>query len=251
MKIYGHRGAAGEAPENTIAGCLHALERGAECLEVDLRISADDQLVVVHDASTTRTTGYRMQVSEYTAAELQALDARHSSPPWPDSHNCHIPTLTELLEATPSCESYFLEIKDTARQDGELLIELLKAQFPSESDSRKIVVTANNRTFLENLKEELPYLQTGWLGFNLEIFWRNDEFPFEHVLLSHAMCNYFLIKRLKKMGFVTSAWTVNDPLTIRNLYRLKVDSLITDYPSMAVPLVGKLVKGISDNVEDD
>lgn len=251
MKIYGHRGAAGEAPENTIAGCLHALERGAECLEVDLRISADNQLVVVHDASTGRTTDTRRQVSKCTAAELQGLDARYSSPPWPDSHNCHIPTLAELLQATTNCESYFLEIKDAARQDRDLLIDLLQAQFPSQSASQKIIITANDRTFLENLKEEMPYLKTGWLGFNMEIFWRHNNLPFEHVLLSQAMCNYFLIKRLKKMGFKISAWTINDPMSIRNLYHLNIDNLITDYPSMAVPLVGKLVKGISDAEDDE
>ena len=57
MQIFGHRGAAGEAPENTIAGARHAISRGTRYVEIDLRLSADNQLVIVHDNSTERTCG--------------------------------------------------------------------------------------------------------------------------------------------------------------------------------------------------
>ena len=55
MIVYGHRGARGEAPENTIAGARHAIERGVRHLEIDLRLSADDELVVIHDTGPRRT----------------------------------------------------------------------------------------------------------------------------------------------------------------------------------------------------
>ena len=75
MIVYGHRGARGEAPENTIAGCRHAFERGARHLEIDLRLSKDQQLVVLHDDRLRRTAAVRGKVSHYTAKELAALDA--------------------------------------------------------------------------------------------------------------------------------------------------------------------------------
>ena len=70
MQVYGHRGAAGEAPENTIAGCLHAIERGARYIEIDLRLSSDNQLVVIHDKTLTRTTGKWGKPGKYKASEL-------------------------------------------------------------------------------------------------------------------------------------------------------------------------------------
>ena len=111
MIVYGHRGAAGEAPENTIAGALHAVERGIRRLEIDLHLSKDHQLVVIHDDRLKRTAGVRGKVAEYSAAELARLDARASGPPWPSKRNTGVPTLTALVEALPQIRHWQLELK--------------------------------------------------------------------------------------------------------------------------------------------
>ena len=59
MQVFGHRGAAGEAPENTIAGLHHAIKRGLSYAEIDLRLSADQKIIVCHDANTLRTCGVK------------------------------------------------------------------------------------------------------------------------------------------------------------------------------------------------
>ena len=66
--VYGHRGAAGEAPENTIAGCRHAIDRGVRYIELDLRLTKDRQLVVIHDVSVDRTTAQKGKVERYNAS---------------------------------------------------------------------------------------------------------------------------------------------------------------------------------------
>ena len=83
MKIYGHRGAAGEAPENTLAGFLHAIEYGTQYVELDVQLSADGHLVVIHDSRVDRTTGIAGRVDQFTATELSKMDARQDCPPWP------------------------------------------------------------------------------------------------------------------------------------------------------------------------
>ena len=101
MLVYGHRGAAGEAPENTIAGFRHAIERGTRHFELDVQMSKDDKLVVIHDNKVNRTTYCRGNVNQFTASELANMDARRGTPPWPRKRGANIATLDALLDATP------------------------------------------------------------------------------------------------------------------------------------------------------
>ena len=93
--IYGHRGARGEAPENTLAGFELCLELGVRRCELDLHLSRDGELVVIHDPTLKRTTGRGGKVSEKAVADLVALDARQGGPVWP--RPSPIPTLRELF----------------------------------------------------------------------------------------------------------------------------------------------------------
>jgi glycerophosphoryl diester phosphodiesterase len=98
--IYGHRGAKGEAPENTLVSFQKCLESGVNRCELDLHLSRDGQLMVIHDPSLKRTTGHRGKVIEHDAAELVAYDARKGGPGW--VHPCPIPRLEELFSSVHS-----------------------------------------------------------------------------------------------------------------------------------------------------
>src|SRR5439155_21621382 len=76
MLLFGHRGARGEAPENTLAGFAHARRAGVAAFELDVRPTADGRLAVIHDATVDRTTNATGAVSDFTAADLARLDAR-------------------------------------------------------------------------------------------------------------------------------------------------------------------------------
>ncbi len=107
--LYGHRGARGEAPENTLASFQRCLAQGVTRCELDLHLSRDGQLMVIHDPTLRRTTGRRGKVSHYDAAELQHMDARHGGPSWPQP--CPIPTLAELFEQC-AFEHWQLEVEE-------------------------------------------------------------------------------------------------------------------------------------------
>lgn len=240
VSIYGHRGAGGEAPENTIASCLHAMERGAKHLEIDVRLSADKQLVVIHDPSVNRTTTSRGAVNSFAAAELAKLDARSGGPPWPRKKDCGIPTLDALLKATSGAEGYFLEVKITRGDSYKDWVNSIAERFPTEHSAKKFVVTSLDTNVLNAIREELPHIQLGLLSPTGNVLRHLDDYNFEHLLLHKTSCVPVNMLMLKRRGIKVGAWTINDADAIKYLRRIRVDNIITDYPSMAVPLLASL-----------
>lgn len=244
MMVYGHRGARGEAPENTIAGARHAVTRGVRRLEIDLHLSSDDQLVVVHDASLKRTTGQKGRVGNHSARELAKMDARLGGTPWPNKRQTGIPTLSALVKAVPEIEHWQLEMKPAGNRYNDALVDAVIAWLDENASQRGVasfVVTSSAPMLLTETKRQRPAQETGYVS----------QIPDPTVLLASCGCEYLVahwttvtskwqVRRLHKLGVHISAWTVNDASVIENLYRLGVDSVITDYPSMAVPLVAKL-----------
>jgi glycerophosphoryl diester phosphodiesterase len=119
--VIGHRGAAAEAPENTIEGFRLALAQGADALELDVHLSAEGVPVVIHDPDLRRTTDRTGAVAALTLAELQAADAgARFTPdggrtfPW-RGRGVRVPTLDEVLRALPQAP-LLIELKTVAAQ---------------------------------------------------------------------------------------------------------------------------------------
>ncbi|MBP9035335.1 MAG: glycerophosphodiester phosphodiesterase, partial [Pseudomonadales bacterium] len=127
MLIYGHRGARGEAPENTLAGFHRALAAGASRVELDLRLSSDGELVVIHDETVNRTTDGRGLVAHKSVAELARLDARRAGPDWPDPQS--VPGIARVLEEFPELEHLQLEAKPVDAASRGLMAGRLVALF--------------------------------------------------------------------------------------------------------------------------
>ena len=100
--VIGHRGAAGVAPENTLASFSQAVRFGVDAVELDVHLSADERLVVIHDERVDRTTNGKGQVAAATLAALRRLDAGSGE---------RIPTLDEVLEAVPTRIAVNIELK--------------------------------------------------------------------------------------------------------------------------------------------
>ena len=239
MIVYGHRGAAGEAPENTIAGGKHAVARGVRHLEIDLQLSNDGELVVIHDDRLKRTTGVRGRVANYGARELARLDARASGTPWPNKRHTGVPTLTALVKALPEIKHWQLELKGgNRRYNSELVAALLHWL---EHNKLPCVVTSSEASLLTAVKQQRPRQPTGFVSMvpDPRHTLRACECDYLIAQWSTAL-NPWLVRHLHRRGIHISAWTVNDANAIENLYRVGVDSVITDFPSMALPLVAAL-----------
>jgi glycerophosphoryl diester phosphodiesterase len=117
LEIVGHRGAKGIAPENTLVGFQVALELGVDMIELDVHLSKDGELVVIHDPRLERTTDGRGLVSAYTLAELKELDAAARFEGDTSYGVQRIPTLEEVYALVQGRTRINVEIKRTA--DGE------------------------------------------------------------------------------------------------------------------------------------
>ena len=107
--IMGHRGAMGHAPENTMASFRKAVELGVEAIELDVHLSSDGKLVVIHDETLDRTTDGQGPVVAKTLTELKALDAGS----WykPEFAGERIPTLEEVLDWARDRVPVVIEVK--------------------------------------------------------------------------------------------------------------------------------------------
>ena len=110
IKVCAHRGASGTHPENTLVAFRQAIEIGCDMIEFDLRLSADGQVVVIHDANIDRTTDGTGHTSDLTLKQLRSLDAGN----WHDPVFAgeRIPTLVEVLDCIPSSVELNIHVKE-------------------------------------------------------------------------------------------------------------------------------------------
>ncbi len=234
MDIYGHRGARGEAPENTIAGCRRAVEVGVRRLEIDLRRCADGQWVVFHDETLNRMTGSDGRVEDFAAAELAAMNVSgdFSGPFAPGAAG--IPTLDALLRAVPEVTHWQLEIKPT---DGEGLVDAI-------GDLREVVLRhgAPERYALTSLSPEVleaaavaaPGFDRGLVATADEELKTARELGCRYLCLAQALADRGTVAIARAAGFHVSVWTVTDAAMLRRLRTWRAESAITDLPTMAL-----------------
>ena len=238
MLIYGHRGARGEAPENTLASFRKALAAGVTRVELDLHLSADNQLMVIHDPTLKRTTRIRGKVASHTAAELTGMDARHGLSGWTEASP--IPTLAQLFEACPEFEHYQLEVKSASRTQASRVMDALAPLLEQYQLSSKVVITSASRPLLRHIQNSDYHLPTGLVE---EHGWLNPvksalRYGCAFLALNWKLCTEANVARAQRHGLHVSAWTVNDPTLMLKLRDMGVDSLITDVPHLAVQVLG-------------
>ncbi|WP_372868330.1 glycerophosphodiester phosphodiesterase [Pseudomonas sp.] len=230
--IYGHRGAKGEAPENTLISFQQCLEHGVRRCELDLYQSRDGELMVIHDPTLKRTTGHRGKVVEHDAAELASYDARKGGPGWKTP--CPIPRLAELFEKC-DFEHWQLEVKSASKARAAKMVEAIAELTARYQLTDKVTVTSSSREVLSALKRLTPQLARGLVA---EYAWLDPLKVAQHygcslLALNWTLCTPERLLKAQKAGLHVSVWTVNEPALMRRLADFGVDSLITDFPGLA------------------
>jgi glycerophosphoryl diester phosphodiesterase len=222
--LWGHRGAAHEAPENTLASFRAAEEAGADGIELDVHLSRDGVPVVIHDAALERTTDGRGAVNRQTFAEMRLLDAGR----WfaPSFAGERLPTLEEVLAWSGERLRINIEIKSAGA--GRAVRELLAA-YPRA----RVLVSSFDHSLLETLRQEAADLP---LGFLVESrFWRRalkraaacgaESFHPRVDLVSAPM-----VAACRVHGLAVYPWTVDDPSVAGRLRRLGAAGIFTNDP---------------------
>lgn len=154
IEIIGHRGAKAEAPENTVAGFLHARALGLTGVEFDVRLSADNELVVIHDATVDRTTNGTGRVAQLTASELAALDARGTCPTW--SEPVGVPRLSAALDVIAAFDTIQFEIKTDTPERLEVITAGVLREIRERSLERQSIVTSFDPLAIEIVQRLAP-----------------------------------------------------------------------------------------------
>ncbi len=236
--IFAHRGASAHAPENTLAAFHLAVEQGADAIELDAKLSADGEVMVIHDATVDRTTNAKGAVNAFSASQLQQLDAgSHFSAAFQGER---VPTLDQVLAAVGG--QIFINIELTNyTSPRDVLPEKAAALVQKHHLQERILFSSFNPFNLRRAGRVLPgcplaiLALPGGSGFWMRS-WIGRRFA-PHILhpyLSDA--SKALIEREHKRGRRVHVWTVNDPQGMRRLFDDGVDGIFTDDPLLARPV---------------
>ena len=234
--IFAHRGASAHAPENTLTAFKKALEDGAPAVEFDVKLTADGEVVVLHDQTVDRTTNGRGDLRSFRLTQLKELDAGS----WFDLkfRGEMIPTLDEVFETLGS--QLFLNIELTNyRTPNDGLVNKVAERVVSHSLQKNILFSSFNPANLLLAKELLPDTPCGLL---IQELWRGRKvrrtnFREEGYQAVHPFfmdINPKWIKRAHASGTRVHVWTVNNRWIMRLLVGWGVDGIFTDDPTLAL-----------------
>ena len=239
-KVFAHRGASQYAPENTLEAFRLAMEQGAEGIELDVHLSADGELVVIHDETLERTTNGTGLVKDHTLAQLQALRA--------DNHMegfeaARIPTLRQVLELVrPGDMQVNIELKTGILwYEGieEKTLELVKELGMQD----RVVYSSFNHYSIEEVRRLDPTAETAYLFsdviFEVEKYAARRGVKGLHPALWPVKMADFLTAYLQS-GLAVRVWTVNRPEDMRLLMERGVDAVITNDPALALQVRAEL-----------
>ena len=226
--IIAHRGASFDAPENTLAAVKMAWQQGADAVEVDVHLSADNKIMVIHDKDTRRTSGTDLKVKETISNELRKLDVgSFKSSKYTGER---IPFLEEIIETIPKGKMLFVEIKSD-----ESMLPVLKKLIEKSGKTGQIVIIGFDFATVEEAKSMMPDIPVYWLKFSFirysgGIIERVKEAGLDGLNLHHKNISGKFASKVKKAGLGLYTWTVDDPMEAKRLQDLGIDGITTNRP---------------------
>jgi glycerophosphoryl diester phosphodiesterase len=239
--VIAHRGFSGGAPENTLAAFKKAIDLGVDMIELDVLLSKDGQIVVIHDDTLNRTTNGKGRVTDYTLDELKQLDAGS----WFGTQFSgeKIPTLKEVLELTRGKMFLNIELKkgelgqytmmdltDRSLQEVEktgMLNQVIFASFDPSAIDR--IIGKNPKipvALIYNQSWTFPQEVTG--GRSISV-----------LSCSGKVLTQTNISKAHQRGMKVIAWTLNTEEHIQHFLNMGVDGIVTDYPDRLIKILQK------------
>jgi glycerophosphoryl diester phosphodiesterase len=234
--IIAHRGESHDAPENTLAAINLAWKRNIKSVEIDIHLTKDNEIVVIHDYDTLRISGIKKLVRESSLDELKCLDAgSFKGTEWTGET---IPTLNEVLETIPENGKLIIEIKS----DSKILDRLSNELSHSGLIESQIEIIAFNFETLAEAKRSMPHYRMLWLldlDYSLPwwLWWRSKQEIIDKIrkfnldgidVWSGQLLTMKFIERFRKERFFVYAWTVDNPEKARELVESGINGITTN-----------------------
>ena len=210
----GHRGAAGHVLENTLASIEKAIELGVDYVEIDLRLTRDGHVVVLHDATIDRTTRGNGRIKYLTLAQLKRIKTKDGQ---------HVPTLQEVLKHTDGRVGLMLELK--VRGLAKPVIEIVE----QSGFSSPVIYASFHHKELSHVREWLssatimPLISRGRITPRIPVRVSAD-----HVGIRFDRVVKPVVASLHAAGIQIFVFTVNDPDDIAHMNAIEVDGIISD-----------------------
>ncbi|RLG68545.1 MAG: glycerophosphodiester phosphodiesterase [Methanobacteriota archaeon] len=265
--VIAHRGARSLAPENTLAAARKALEAGADMWELDVAVTADDELVVMHDDTLDRTCNAQdvfpdrdpWQVWDFTLAEIQTLDCGswfNDKDPFDQIEKGNVseadqqsyvgepaPTLRQALEFTRDNDwRVNVELKKQPSSElDQIIVEKAVALIKElgMDDGQRVAVSSFKHEYLKEVKALNPAIPTQAITSKAI-----HDLPAYLEELGADACNpkvtawsYKRLGEMRAQGIVFNIWTVNDELIMKALLNTGVNGITTDYPQILIELL--------------
>lgn len=217
MKIVGHRGARGLAPENTIASLQKALQYKVEEIEFDLRATKDNVVVLHHNSFLRDPSGHRLRIRSATYAELK-------------QHKPDLPTFEQVLDVVGQKTPLYIEVKPAVPT--EPITKIIKACLNKGWPTSNLILASKSQKTLTALHLALPTLKTiviePWSG--VRATYRARQLGTKYISMNHWFLWSGYIRAVKRSGYYLYTYTLNDPKRAQKLSRYGLDAIVTDYP---------------------
>jgi glycerophosphoryl diester phosphodiesterase len=239
--IFAHRGASAHAPENTLAAFQLALAQHADGIELDVKLTADGHVVVIHDPTIERTTGAKGRVKDMSLADLRSLDAGSFFAQTFQREK--IPTLEEVFETMG--KRLFINVELTNyNSPRDHLVETVCMLVKKFSLQKHVMFSSFFASNLSKAGSYLPEVPRGLLALNgIAGAWARSfgyyfgKYQALHPYLSDVTPEQ--VGRVHRWKGRIHVWTVNKAEDMRRLFHWGVDAIFTDDPQLAVQVRGE------------
>jgi glycerophosphoryl diester phosphodiesterase len=241
ITITGHRGAAGYAPENTLASFKKALALNVDRIELDIHQSKDGMIVVIHDESVDRTSDGNGLISELSFDEIRKLDVGSSFSK--EFKGEKIPSLEEVIQLINGQCDLLIEFKNGNDHYPGIEEKVIALIHKYDAVDWCIVHSFNTKVLIR-INQKIPALRLHKLFiiqlrftplyYSLELEnYDPKDYPFiEEYSFHQFFGNQNIINKLHQMGKKVNIWTLDDPKRMQAYRNLGIDGIITDYPDL-------------------
>lgn len=232
--IVAHRGSSGRAPENTIAAFRQAITDGADMIELDVRMTKDLELVVLHDQSVNRTTTGKGKIWNLTLSQVQAFDAGS----WFSSTFAgeRIPTLRDVLHIIPSHVNLNIEVKtDGERRKGTIFDVSLLSLIRETSFARRVIVSSFDNKFLQRFHGSDPNIRLGALYLSVRDIGKRPSTLARKVGATVFVCSVAQLRKgfaedTQENNILLACYGVNSAKQLEKSLKFGAELIVTDYP---------------------
>lgn len=255
--IIAHRGFSSRFPENTLPAFRAAAEAGADMVELDVQLTKDGELVIMHDATVDRTTNGKGKVRDLTFAQIRALDA--GSKFKPEFAGERIPTLAESLDAVKGHAALNIEVKGCENAEERAYMATQINRLVEQRDYLDHVqVMSFDSAFMQEMRKQNPRMSMALLGLVDPLDTRLSKavkLKMDGLNLLLTLLDSGDVEEIQEAGLRVNVWTVNRHKTMLKALRRGVNGLITNYPEVAAAAMdshfnGKPMRSLPDGADE-